>query len=126
MVRSRLIIIALSVLPLAACGGGDDSSPTAPTPPPPSGGGVNIAISSGASSRTTDAFGTNPLNVPVGSTVVWMNNDNTSHNAIANGGAFSIGTMAPNAQGSTTFSAPGTFPYRCSIHPNMVGTIVVQ
>jgi plastocyanin len=130
MIGLRLLIFSFSVLSFAACGGSYDSSPTGPSPspasPPPAGNSVNVAIGQGADRRSTDAFGANPLNVTAGSTVVWVNNDNTSHNPIANNGAFSIASIRSGGQGSFTFSTAGTFPYHCGIHPNMVGTIVVQ
>ena len=35
--------------------------------------------------------------------------------------------MSPNGDTySFTFTAAGTYPYHCSIHPNMVGTIVID
>jgi plastocyanin len=128
MLRLRLVIFGLGLLSYTACGGGYDS-PTAPTPQPspsPGGSSVSVAISQGAQSRTTDAFGANPLTVSTGSTVVWMNSDNATHNATANGGTFATGSITPGGQGSFTFTTAGTFPYHCTIHPNMVGTIVVQ
>lgn len=127
MIRWRLIVCVLSVLSFVRCGG-DDSSPTSPTgpTPPPSGNSVTVAITQGAELRTTDAFGANPLTVPVGSTVVWTNNDGTSHNPRANGGAFSVNSIRSGGQGSFTFASAGSFPYHCGFHPNMVGTIVVQ
>lgn len=129
MLRLRLVLFGLGLLSFTACGGGYDSSPTSPTPSPSPTPGVNsvsVAIAQGADSRTTDAFGANPLTVPVGSTVVWMNSDRTTHNATSNGGTFSTGSINPSAQGSFTFTTAGNFPYRCTIHPNMVGTIIVQ
>lgn len=125
MIRWRGVICGLGMLALAACGSDDDSMPTAPSPP--GGNTVNIAIAQGAEFRQADAFGTNPLNVPVGSTVVWVNNDITAHNPISDTGAFSVPSIrSSGGQGSVSFSAAGTFPYHCGVHPNMVGTIVVQ
>jgi plastocyanin len=122
MVRWRLGICLVSVLSLGACGD-DASSPTAPSP---GGNSVTISIPSGAEFRTTDAFGTNPLNVPLGSTVVWTNNDTTSHDPTSDTGVFSLSPISPGRQGSVTLSNAGTVTYHCGIHPNMVGTIVVQ
>lgn len=127
MIRARLVIFSLSALSFAACGSSYDS-PTAPSPasPTPSGNSVNVAIGQRADLRSTDAFGANPLTVATGSTVVWMNGDSVPHNAISNSGAFSTATINSGGQATSTFSTAGTFPYHCGIHPNMVGTIVVQ
>jgi plastocyanin len=34
--------------------------------------------------------------------------------------------MSPNETFSFTFTTPGTYTYHCSIHPGMVGTIVIN
>jgi plastocyanin len=85
-----------------------------------------VTISAGASGRTTTAFGTNPLVIPVGTTVTWVNNDNIAHTSTANDGTWNLGPINPGGSASFTFQSTGTFPYHCAIHPNMVGTIVVQ
>ena len=36
------------------------------------------------------------------------------------------GPIAPGGTFSRTFSSAGTFPYRCTLHPGMVGTVTVQ
>jgi hypothetical protein len=74
---------------------------------------------------TTTAFSPNPLNIAVGTTVTWLNNDGTGHTSTASGGAWSSPTIAPGGQFSFTFQSAGTFPYHCMIHPNMVGTVGV-
>jgi plastocyanin len=125
MFRWRLVICVLSVLSFSMCGDSNDMSPTSPSPPP-DGNSVVVNIAQGAEFRSRDAFGTNPLNVSVGSTVVWQNSDGTSHDPTADGGAFNLPSIRSGGQGSFTFSSPGTFPYHCGIHPNMIGTIVVQ
>lgn len=75
---------------------------------------------------TTTAYAPNPITIAVGGTVTWMNNDNTAHTATATAGAFDSGTIAPGASFSRTFTAAGSFPYRCTLHPGMVGTVTVQ
>jgi plastocyanin len=66
------------------------------------------------------------VNVAVGGTVVWMNNDTTAHTSNADGGAWSSGSIAPGGQFSHTFPSAGTFPYHCTLHPSMIGTVNVQ
>jgi plastocyanin len=92
----------------------------------PSPSGSSVSIVSGASTLTTTAFSPNPLTVSVGTTVTWMNNDNTIHDATSNTGAFDTGMIAPGVQVSHQFSTAGTFAYHCSIHPNMIATIIAQ
>jgi plastocyanin len=40
--------------------------------------------------------------------------------------AFDSGGVAPGTSYSFTFSNAGSFPYTCSIHPTMTGTITVM
>lgn len=124
MMRWRVVICGLGLFALTACDSGD-SMPTAPSPPPGS-NTATVTISSGADIRGADAFGVNPFNVSAGTTVVWSNNDVTSHDPQSDTGAFSVPLIRSGGQGSFTFGTAGTFPYHCGVHPNMRGTIVVQ
>jgi len=124
----RFRFVAASIFALLATGCGSSTSnsmPTAPSPPSSS-GGSSVTIVSGAQTLTTTAFSPNPLTISVGTTVTWMNHDNTSHTATANSGAFDTGIVAPGGQASKQFTTAGSFAYHCSIHPNMVATITVQ
>jgi plastocyanin len=105
---------------LVACG----KNPTSPDPAPA--GSTTITIVSGASSLSTTAFSPNPITLAAGATVSFLNSDNTSHTSVANAGAWTSPNLAPGRRFNFTFMAAGSFPYRCSIHPNMVGTITVQ
>ena len=119
----RLILAAVALGAAAACG----SSSTPAMPTPPSGSTITVNIPSGATNLTTTAFGMNPLTVARGAAVTWVNGDNTAHTATANDGmTFNSGILAAGGRFTFTFQNAGTFPYRCTIHPNMVGTVMVQ
>jgi plastocyanin len=66
------------------------------------------------------------LSVTVGTTVTWMNTDSVVHTSTSDAAGWNSGTVAPGAQFSVAFQTAGTFPYHCSIHPGMVGTVVVR
>jgi plastocyanin len=68
------------------------------------------------------------LKIGVNNTVTWTNNDpkGITHTVTSNQGLFHSGDMAANAQFTCTFTAPGTYYYRCLYHPLMVGTIFVK
>lgn len=72
------------------------------------------------------SFGPQTLTVPVGSTVIWTNRDDIPHTAVSTEGAFKSKVMDTDEKFSYTFAKPGTYPYYCSIHPKMTGTIIVQ
>lgn len=65
------------------------------------------------------------LEIPVGTTVTWTNNDTTQHTATSTAGAWDSGILAQGDTFSFTFTEAGTFDYICSLHPNMTGQIVV-
>jgi len=66
------------------------------------------------------------LNVKTGSTVTWVNMDDEPHTVVSDTGLFRSGAMDTNENFSFKFDKPGTYHFACSIHPRMVGTIVVQ
>lgn len=71
-------------------------------------------------------FNPTPLTVKAGSTVTWTNMDEEPHTVVSDTGLFKSGGMDTNESYSFKFDKPGTYHFTCSIHPNMVGTIVVQ
>jgi plastocyanin len=64
--------------------------------------------------------------VRAGSTVTWTNMDDEPHTVLSDTGLFKSGAMDTNESFSFKFDKPGTYHFTCSIHPRMVGTIVVQ
>jgi len=71
-------------------------------------------------------FNPTPLTVKAGSTVTWTNMDDEPHTVVSDTGLFKSGGMDTNESFSFKFDKPGTYHFTCSIHPRMVGTIVVQ
>jgi plastocyanin len=95
------------------------------------GGGTSVSIVPGSSTLTDTAFQPNPVQVSVGSTVTWTNDDAQPH-TVSSGqnatpdGTFDSGIMAPGATFDFTFTEAGEYPYFCLLHPNMVGTVSVS
>jgi plastocyanin len=71
-------------------------------------------------------FGPATLTVPVNSTVTWVNKDDLPHVIASNDGVFKSKALDTDDKYSYTFTKSGTYAYFCSIHPKMVGTIVVK
>jgi plastocyanin len=96
----------------------------------------SVSIVSGASTLTTDAYSPNPIQVSVGTTVTWTNNDSQPHTVTSgsNGQPDNKFNSSPNFTpllnpGQTfsfTFTQAGNYPYFCALHPNMVGTVNVS
>ena len=72
------------------------------------------------------AFAPKSLTVKAGSTVTWTNKDEEPHTVVNDAGLFRSGALDTNQSFSFRFDKPGTYRFACSIHPQMVGTIIVQ
>ena len=90
----------------------------APPPPPPPGAEFAVVMES-------FAFTPAELTVPVGATVTWTNRHGARHDVVAADGTFTSPLFGEGETFSFTFTAPGEYPYVCSIHPGMEGTIIV-
>lgn len=94
----------------------------------------SISIAKGASNpSTTKPYSPTPLSISVGTTVVWTNNDNTGHtvtegnpsgNTPPNG--FDSGILAPGKTFTHNFDTAGTIQYYCTLHPTMLGELIVK
>jgi plastocyanin len=122
--RFSLALVALLLGISLGCGGSTPSTTTSPSTPAPSGTAVSIVV--GARTLTTTAYSPNPVTVAVGGTVTWTNNDSITHTSVSDTGVWNSGGIGAGQSFSQTFSTAGTYPYHCSIHPGMVGTITVQ
>jgi plastocyanin len=74
-------------------------------------------------------FAPKVLQVKVGTTVTWVNNEGT-HTVTADNGAFASDNLAAGQNFTYTFTKPGTYRYYCSLHGSkgggdMSGTIKV-
>ncbi|HJU34883.1 MAG TPA: plastocyanin/azurin family copper-binding protein [Nitrososphaera sp.] len=98
--------------------------------------GTSVSVVSGSSSLTDTAFQPNPIQVSVGNTVTWTNDDSQPHTVTSgsNGQPDNKFNSSPNFSpllnpGQTfsfTFTQAGDYPYFCMLHPNMVGTVSVS
>jgi plastocyanin len=57
---------------------------------------------------------------------VWTNKDPFPHTATATGGAFDSKPIAPGKSFTFTPTAKGDYPYKCTLHPTMLGTLHVD
>jgi plastocyanin len=75
------------------------------------------------------AFTPGSITVAANTTITWTNKDGVSHTVTSDTGvtpSFDSGTINPNKTWSHLFATSGTFPYHCTIHPNMTATVVVD
>lgn len=102
-----------------------DASIAAEIPQVPAGAAPAVAATGGTTvSIVNFAFEPAQLTVSAGTTVSWTNQDGSSH--LVKFADVGSDRLSKGAVYSRTFTAPGIYPYDCSIHPSMTGTVVVQ
>jgi plastocyanin len=132
-------------LTLAACSSGGSASPsgssttsttqaasattstTAPTPTTTTASGGAAPAGTTAITIKNFAFSPSTVTVAPGASVTVTNKDQVAHTITAVDGKFDTGDIQPGA--SKTFTAPntaGSYPYICSIHQYMMGTLTVS
>jgi plastocyanin len=81
---------------------------------------INISIGS-------TSFVPSKIQVPIGSKVLWTNNDSTLHTVTEAAQAlFNSDIIYSDQTWDYTFESIGTFDYHCTIHPFMKGTVIVM
>ncbi len=66
------------------------------------------------------------ITVALNTTVKWTNKDAITHNVTSNDNVFASGNITGGGTYSYQFTVAGTYPYKCTLHSNMTGTVVVQ
>jgi glucose/arabinose dehydrogenase/plastocyanin len=90
-------------------------------------------------SNIQEPYDPSPLNVAVGTSVKWINNDILPHTvtegeaaatsyqqSTINKSKFDSGILGPAQTFEHTFVQPGTIKYYCTIHPFMSGEVIVK
>ncbi len=121
-----LAAIALVGTLATACGGSKTSSGTATA----SGSSSEASATEVAGGPTITianmAFG-QPLTVAPGSKINIANNDTVEHSVTSDtAGAFDQDVEGNEKATLTAPSQPGEYPFHCSYHPNMKGTLIVK
>jgi plastocyanin len=81
----------------------------------------------GETHLTIDNFTFKPdtITVPVGTKVVWENDDDIPHSIVETTGKFHSAALDTDDKFGFTFDRAGTFEYFCGLHPHMKGKVVV-
>lgn len=70
-------------------------------------------------------FKPDTITVPIGTTMVWENDDDIPHTVVSLDGTFRSPALDTEDKFSFTFDKAGTFEYFCSLHPYMKASVVV-
>lgn len=139
---TRGIATLATAIALAACsGGGATGAPTSAATSNPTAAGTEAPGGTAAGTATCqDSTGATiveapvgdftwaPVSAKVGDVITWTNSDSAPHAVALDDGSC---TMDGNIAGgggtkSLVFDVAGTFPFHCSVHPNMKGTITIS
>ncbi|MBO3461093.1 cupredoxin family copper-binding protein [Aetokthonos hydrillicola Thurmond2011] len=115
-IATALVVILLS---LSSCSPNHQS--TAPT----NQSQVSAANTNGTVKIVNFKYMPETLKIAAGETVQFVNKDEEPHTVTSTSGAFDSKALDTEQSWSHTFNQPGNFPYLCSIHPYMKGTINV-
>jgi plastocyanin len=137
----RPISFPVALCVATACDYTEPDSAANAAPPAPTANDINIVV--GAQNRGDEAFSPNPRTVALNGessvTIRWVNTDISGgdyvdgtavvHAVVSDSDPAAFepsGDLAGNATHSIELTAPGDYPYHCSLHPAEVGTIHVD
>jgi amicyanin len=66
------------------------------------------------------------LTVPVGTTVTWLNKDEDVHTVVSTTLTFRSPGLETDDAYSYKFTKPGVYQYFCTLHPLMIGKVIVK
>ncbi|MFN4133335.1 MAG: cupredoxin family copper-binding protein [Candidatus Hadarchaeales archaeon] len=74
------------------------------------------------------AFNPSSITINVGTAITWKNFDSVTHTVTSTGGptSFDSGNISPGQTWQYIFTQAGTYTYKCTPHPYMTGTVIVQ
>ncbi|MGZ4920383.1 MAG: cupredoxin domain-containing protein [Halobacteriota archaeon] len=110
-----LLTLALIIAPLVIAGCSSSSSQSQ----------ISTASQNSIAIKN-DAFNPSSITISKGATVTWTNEELEMHTVTSDTGAFDSGNLNHGDSYSHQFNDAGTFPYHCSPHHFMKGTITVQ
>jgi plastocyanin len=120
MRRAVVSWICAVLLTATACGSSGSAN----------GGSGSSAAGSGGSSAdviTIKDFGySTPASVAPGAKISVKNEDSTAHTVTADSGNTFDDQANPGNSSFTAPSEPGSYPFHCTFHPEMHGTLVVK
>ncbi len=109
-----LLLIALAIL---SAGCNKDTTTTKKTDNKPAPKKVTVEIKN-------FAFTPETVTIAPRGRVTWTNKDNGQHTVV--GKNFDSGPLGLDESYSYEFINPGTYPYKCRLHPYMEGTVIVK
>ena len=119
----RAAIALTATLALAACSGGGGAAATGPA--------ASVCNDSTGTTvvdaHVKDNAWSQPVSAKVGEVITWTNDDSVPHRVALDDGSCTMGANITNGSPkSLVFTKAGTYPFHCSVHPSMKGTITIS
>jgi len=115
---SPFFLILIGTALMMGCGSNTPAGPGAP-------GGSGEVVISITGQDGNQAYRPAVATIAVAQTVTWRNDDTKTHRPILTG-VIDTKQLAPGATSApTTISTPGTYDYKCTIHPSETGQVIV-
>ena len=130
--RAKMAAAALSAVAIMVAGCGKSNVTEEPgSTSAPASTSTSAAPSSpapaAAATITIDGFKFTDVTVPPGAQVTVVNNDSAEHSVTADAaGAFNVEVDGKSKVTFTAPTQPGSYPFHCTYHPSMHGTLTVQ
>jgi plastocyanin len=133
----RRVLLLVAALAMAACSGAGPSPTSVSTPTLGPTAVATVAVSAAPTELPAIcadpcvvgilevAFHPATRHVTVGTEVTWTNKDPTTHTVTFSNGQIDSLDLPPEGTFKHVFDEVGSFAYRCVIHADMLGSIVV-
>jgi plastocyanin len=72
------------------------------------------------------SFAPTDLTILTGTEITWINEDDVPHTIVSVDHKFKSRALDTGEKFSYMFQTPGTYEYFCSVHPKMIGKIIVK
>jgi plastocyanin len=128
MIRRYLALLAVvSILILAACSPGSGTASSVAPSAGSAGAVCGETAAAGAVAVSIKDFSFEPaaISARVGQVISFTNTGFEPHNAALLTGACSTKTLRTGERDGLLFTAIGSYPFKCTIHTQMTGTITI-
>jgi plastocyanin len=122
--RSWPVALFLRGLSLGMGGCSSNGGPVSPAAPTADASATSATIDI-AEINGPYSFYPRPATVRAGQPIVWRNLDTVTHHLVLDEGFIDTGTLAAGTVSQPESVGLGTKTYHCTIHPSMVGTLIV-
>lgn len=128
--RAKMAAAALGAVAIMVAGCGKSNvteEPGSASAPASTSAAPSSPAAAAAATITIDSFKFTDVTVPPGAQVTVVNNDSAEHTVTSDvAGTFNVEVEGKRQVTFTAPTQPGMYPFHCTYHPSMHGTLTVQ